>query len=93
MAIFVFENRVQRRTIRSKRDGVVGSWRKQLNEEFNILHSSPSIIRKIKGRRIRWTGHVARMRHKRDACRIWCESQKERDHSDDPGVDERIRLK
>jgi hypothetical protein len=34
------------------------------------LYSSPSIIRKIKPRRMRWTGHVARMGEKRNAYRI-----------------------
>jgi hypothetical protein len=40
-------------------------------------NSSPDIIRMIKSRRMRWTGHVARMREKRNAKR---ERQKERDH-------------
>jgi hypothetical protein len=34
------------------------------------LYSSPSIIRMIKSRRMRWVEHVARMREKRNACRI-----------------------
>jgi hypothetical protein len=34
------------------------------------LYSSPSIIRMIKSRRMRWAGHVARMREKRNAYRI-----------------------
>jgi hypothetical protein len=31
------------------------------NEEFHSLYSSPSIIRMIKSRRMRWAGHVAWM--------------------------------
>jgi hypothetical protein len=31
------------------------------NEELRDLYSSPSIIRIIKSRRMRWAGHVARM--------------------------------
>jgi hypothetical protein len=31
------------------------------NEELHNLYSSPSIIRMIKSRRMRWAGHVARM--------------------------------
>jgi hypothetical protein len=31
------------------------------NEELHNLYSSPSIIRIIKSRRMRWAGHVARM--------------------------------
>jgi hypothetical protein len=34
------------------------------------LYSSPSIIRIIKSRRIRWAGHVARMGEKKNAYRI-----------------------
>jgi hypothetical protein len=49
---------------------VTGGWRKLHNEEFHNLYSSPSIIRIIKSRRMRWAGHVARMREKRNAFRI-----------------------
>jgi hypothetical protein len=34
------------------------------------FYASPSIIRMIKSRRIKWAGHVARMGEKRNACRI-----------------------
>jgi hypothetical protein len=40
------------------------------NEELHNLYSSPSIIRIIKSRRMRWAGHVARTREKRNAYRI-----------------------
>jgi transcription termination factor 2 len=40
------------------------------NEELYNLYSSPSIIRMIKSRRLRWAGHVARMGEKRNAYRI-----------------------
>jgi hypothetical protein len=40
------------------------------NEELHNLYSSPSIIRMVKSRRMRWTGHVARMGEKRNAYRI-----------------------
>jgi hypothetical protein len=49
---------------------VIGGWRKLHNEELHNLHSSPSIIRMIKPRRMRWAGHVARMGDKCDAHRI-----------------------
>jgi hypothetical protein len=39
------------------------------NEELHDLYSSPSIIRMIKSRRMRWAGHVARRGHKRTAHR------------------------
>jgi hypothetical protein len=44
-----------------KRDEVTGSWRKQCNEKIHNFHSSPSIIRMIKLKRIRWAGHTARI--------------------------------
>jgi hypothetical protein len=40
------------------------------NEELRDLFSSPSIIRMIKSRRMRWAGHVARMGEKRNAYRL-----------------------
>jgi hypothetical protein len=66
----VFENRVFRRIFGSKRDKVTGGWRELHNEELHNLYSSPSIIRMIKSRRMRWAGPVARMGEKRNAYRI-----------------------
>jgi hypothetical protein len=57
----VFKNRVLRTVFGPKRDGVTGGWRKLHNEELHNLYSSPSIIRIIKSRRMRWAGHVARV--------------------------------
>jgi len=57
----VFKNRVLRRIYEPKRDEVTVGWRKLHNEELNDLYSSPSIIRVMKSRRMRWAGHVARM--------------------------------
>jgi hypothetical protein len=53
-----------------KRDRVTGGWRKLHNEELHNLYSSPSKIRMIKSRRMRWAGHAARMGEKRNAYRI-----------------------
>jgi hypothetical protein len=61
----VFENRVLR-IFGPKRDGVTGGRRKLHNEELHNLYSSPSIIRIIKSRRMRWAGHAARMVEKRN---------------------------
>jgi hypothetical protein len=38
-----------------------GSWRKLHYDELHSLYSSPNIVRVIKTRRMRWTGHVASM--------------------------------
>jgi hypothetical protein len=40
------------------------------NEELRDLYSSPSIIRIIKSRRMRWAGHVACVGEKRNAYRL-----------------------
>jgi hypothetical protein len=63
----VLENRVLRRIFGPKRDEVTGEWREFHNEELRDLYSSPSTIRIIKWRRMRWAGYVARMGEKRNA--------------------------
>jgi hypothetical protein len=60
----VFENRVLRRIFEPKRDEVTGGWRKLHNEKLNNLYTSPSIIRIIKSRRMRWAGHIAEIRRR-----------------------------
>jgi hypothetical protein len=66
----VFENRLLRRIFGPKRDGVTRGWRKLHNEELHNLYSSPSIIRIIKSRRMRWAGYVVRMGEKRNVYRL-----------------------
>jgi hypothetical protein len=65
----VFENRVLRRIFGPKREED-GSCRKLHNDEFHNLYSSPSIVRVIKSRRLRWAGHVARMGEGRGVYRV-----------------------
>jgi hypothetical protein len=60
-------NRVLRRIFGLKKDEVTRGWRKLHNEELHNLYSSPSIIRMIKSRRIRWAERVAQMGAKRNA--------------------------
>jgi hypothetical protein len=71
----VFEKRVLRRILGSKRDDVTESWRKLHNVELHNFHSSLSIIRMMKSRRA-----LARM--ERRGIHIGCcgASQKEREH-------------
>jgi hypothetical protein len=86
----VFENKVLRRIFGPKREKVVGDWGNPHNEELHNLHSSLSIIRMIKPRRIRWTGHVACMGRSGMHTRFVWENQKERDHYEDLDVGGRI---
>jgi hypothetical protein len=88
----VFENRVLRRIFGLKRDEVTGEWRKLHNEELQDLYSSPSIIRNMKERRMKWAGHVARMERRGTRIGCWCKSQRERGHYEDQDVGNNIRM-
>jgi hypothetical protein len=57
----VFENRVLRRIFGPKMDEAIGGWQKLHNKEPHNLYSSPSIIRMVESRRVRWARHVACM--------------------------------
>jgi len=50
-----------RKTFGPRRDEVTAEWRRLHNKELNDLYYSPNIMWVIKSRRMRWTGHVARM--------------------------------
>jgi hypothetical protein len=50
------------------------------NGKLHNFYSSASIIRIIKSRRMRWAGHVARMREKRNVYRLLVGKPGERDH-------------
>jgi hypothetical protein len=67
----VFENRVLRRIFGPTREEVMGGWRRLHNEELRDFYSSPSIIRMIKSKKIRWAGHIALMGQKRNAYRLF----------------------
>jgi hypothetical protein len=71
----VFENMVLRRIFGPKRDKVTGRWKKLHIEEFHNLYSSPSIIRMIKSRRLRWEKHVALMGRRGMHIGYWWKSQ------------------
>jgi hypothetical protein len=74
----VFENKVLRRIFGSRRDEVTGEWRKLHNEELHDLYCSPSIIRIMKSKRMRWAGHVALMGEKRNAYSLLVEKLEEK---------------
>jgi hypothetical protein len=62
--------RVLRRIFVPKKGEVTGDWRKLHNEELNELYSSPTIVRVIKSRRMRWAGHLAHMGKGRGVYRV-----------------------
>ena len=66
----MLENRVLRRIFGPKRDEVTGEWRKLHNEELNDLYCPSLIVRVIKSRRMRSTGHVACMGERRGIYRV-----------------------
>jgi hypothetical protein len=68
-AVRVFVNGVLK-TFGPRRDEATGGWRKLHNEELKNKYSSLNVIRVIRSRTVRWTGHAARMGDKRNACGI-----------------------
>ena len=80
----VFENKGLRRISGPRRDEVTGEWMRLHNED---LYSSPNIVRVIKSRRMRWTGHVAPMGEDRGCIGSWWGNRREGDHWGDLGVD------
>ena len=71
----VFENKVGllRKILGAKRDEITEEWRKLYNAELHALYSSSNITRNFKSRRLRWAGHVARMKQSRNAYRVLVE--------------------
>jgi hypothetical protein len=74
-------------------DGVTGEWRKLNNEELNDLYSSPTIVRVIRLRRMRWAGHVACMGEGRGMYRVLVGNLSKIDHLVDSDIDGRIILR
>jgi hypothetical protein len=76
----ICENRVLRKTLKPKRNEIIGGWRILHNKQLHNLYSSPNIIRIMKSRRVRWAGHSERMGTRQIYTWFWCESQRERNH-------------
>ena len=66
---------------------MTGEWTRLHNEELNDLYTSPNIVRVINSRKMRWTGHVARMCEERRCIGCWWENRREGAHWGDLGVD------
>jgi hypothetical protein len=65
---------------------VTAEWRILRNEELHDLYFSPSIIRMIKTRRMRWLGYVARMEKVGSRIGCWWENQRGRGRWEDQDV-------
>jgi hypothetical protein len=46
------------------------------NDQLHSLYSSPNIVRVIKSRRMRWAGHVARMKERRGVYSVFVGNSK-----------------
>jgi hypothetical protein len=56
------------------------------------LYSSPSIVKRVKSRNVRWAGHIARMGEMRIEYKILVGKLGGRDQSEDLGVVARVTL-
>ena len=66
----MFGHRVLRGIFGAGRDEVTRDWRTLHNEVLYDLYCSQNIFRVIKSRRMRWTGHVARIGDRRGVYRV-----------------------
>ena len=83
----VFENMVLRRIFGPRGEEITGEWRRLHNDELNDSYSSPNIVRVIKSRKMRWTGHVARMGEESGVYRVLLGKPEGRRPLGDLGVD------
>jgi hypothetical protein len=60
----IFENRVLRKLLGPKWDEARRNWTRLHKEEFRAVYS-PNFIRVIKSIKMRWVGHVARVKGER----------------------------
>ena len=61
----MLENKILRKIFGAKRDEITGEWRKLHNASY-----MPNIIRNLKSRQLRWTGHVGLLELSRYANRF-----------------------
>ena len=66
----LFENKVLRKIFEAERDKIIGEWRKLRNAELHTFYFSPNLIMILNSRRLRWAGHVVRIKESRNAYRV-----------------------
>ena len=69
-----------------------GEWERHHNKELHCLYRSPTIVRVIKSRRLRWAGYVVRMEEYRRAFEFLTGFLRKRDLYEGLGVDGRTIL-
>jgi hypothetical protein len=84
---------VLKRIFGPKSDEVTGEWRRLHDKELYALYLSLNVIRVFKSRRLKWSGHVARMGKKRGAYMVLVGKPEGMRPHGRPGVDVRIILK
>jgi len=62
-AVLIFERKIFRRIYGPKREN--GEWKSRANRELEETSRGENIVSWIKGRRIRWLGHLGRMEEDR----------------------------
>ena len=62
-ALLVFERKIFRRTYGPKYEN--GEWKSRTNRELKEMSKGENIVKWIKGQRISWLGHLARMEEDR----------------------------
>ena len=66
----VSKNRIPRKMFVSKREEIIGEWRKPQNEELHDLYCSPDIVRMVMSRKMRLVGRAVRTGEKRNTYRV-----------------------
>jgi hypothetical protein len=62
-ALLVFERKIYRRIYGPKYEN--GEWTSRMNRELEEMSKGENIVKRIKGQRISWLGHVERMEEDR----------------------------
>jgi hypothetical protein len=68
--VYYVATRVLKKIFAAKSNEVTGQWRR-MHAKLYDLYCSPSIIRVVKSRRLKWAGHVASKGESRGAYRVF----------------------